>query len=309
MGKSLDLLSRFDVSTLPDLDVVVFGALEKIHETELPAVPEFERPLVIGSGNAEFTGRILFNDKNAVFGDESNFKKQYATQGNFDGIVVVSASGGKHSVGVIKELLEKGKPLVLLTNNESSPARDLLPDENVIVFPKNREPYTYNTSTYFSMIFSKTHEDAMQIMEFIRNKVQTVLLRDLATYGAYTFIVPPEFSHARAMLRTKFDELFGPKIIGRIFTSEEIKHAKTVIGSGDELFISFGLTNKNFGLSKNRLEIPLPESCKYGAFLAISYFVVGLIQKANPPYFKDSIEDYTKQASELFGQSITPIVE
>jgi len=47
----------------------------------------------------------------------------------------------------------------------------------------------------------------------------------------------------------------------------------------------------------------------YGAMLAVSYFVVGNIQKANPPYFKNGIEAYVATASKIFGQTLTPIVE
>ena len=178
-----------------------------------------------------------------------------------------------------------------------------------MVFPKNREPYTYNTSTYLGMILARTRENPADILDFIKNTVEPSLLRNFADFSSYTFIMPPEFEAERGMLRTKFDELFGPYILGRIFTSEEIKHAKTVVTSGDELFISFGVPNEHFGLPKNRLNLPLPEDAKAGAMLAISYFVIGKIQKAHPPYFKNSIVTYAEQAAKIFGHSIKPIVE
>ena len=49
------------------------------------------------------------------------------------------------------------------------------------------------------------------------------------------------------MLWTKFDELFGPMITTRVYTPEQTKHAKTVIDSDTELFISFGYENMLFG--------------------------------------------------------------
>jgi len=64
-----------------------------------------------------------------------------------------------------------------------------------------------------------------------------------------------------------------------------------------------------YGDEKNRLSIPLPQNCTPAAFLAISYFVVGQIQKRYPPYFKDEIVGYTELVSKIFGQKISPIVE
>ena len=198
---------------------------------------------------------------------------------------------------------------VLFTCNPDAPAKSLFPSAHVVTFPKNREPYTYNTSTYLSMVFARTGEAAGSVNSFIESDIKPQLLRDFATYDAFLLIVPPQFAHVRSMLRTKFDELFGPHLTGRIFTTEEVKHAKTVVESGSELVVSFGMKNEQYGLAKNRLNLPLPERSDYGAMLAVSYYLVGQIQKAHPAYFKDNIVKYTEQASRLFNQPINPIVE
>lgn len=304
-----ETLQQFDPNNLPDLDVAVLGTLELLSDTDLPeSNTPFRRPLVIGSGNAEATGRILFRNNDAVFADESSYQLALEKTPNIDGIVLISASGGKHALMIAKDLENIDLPKLLFTNNPNAPAAEYFDSSDVRVLPKNREPYTYNTSTYLSMIMADTSEDAAAIKDFIENEVAAALPEDLSAI-AYTLIVPPEFSELRPMLRTKFEELFGPKFVGRVFTSEEIKHAKTVVSDEKELFISFGVANNDYGSEGNRIEVPLPAGGGYAAALAVSYFVIGKIQAAQPPYFKDSINRYCEEASRIFNQTITPIVE
>jgi hypothetical protein len=311
MSTNRETLDTFDISSIPNLDVVVLGALELFADTELPTLDffHFKKPLVLGSGNAYLTAQIVFAGEDAVFADESSYKVVMKAHSDVDGVVIFSASGSKHAVAMVNDLLEEGLEVHLVTNTKGSAAGELLSTEFVHIFPKNREPYTYNTSTYLSSILGKTGESAEEITDFIVKEVSPKLLRNFGDYSAYTLLIPSHFEHARAMLRTKFDELFGPALVGRVFTDEEVKHAKTVVSSGDELFISFGVENNYYGLAKNRLHIPLPENANYGAMIAVSYFVVGKIQAAYPPYFKNGIEAYVKTASEIFNQELKAIVE
>ena len=210
---------------------------------------------------------------------------------------------------IAKAVKERGLTCLLLTNNPEPAAAKYVSADNVFIFPRNREPYTYNTSTYLGMVLSKTAEDPGDIMSHIMSEVEPKLLRNLGAYGSFVFVIPARFAPVVPMVRTKFDELFGPYVQGRVFTDEEIKHAKTVVTSGDELFISIGVENQDHGLSKNRLSIPLPRSADFVAVLAICYYLVGAIQKEHPPYFKNNIVEYTKLTSKIFGQDIQPIVE
>ena len=108
------------------------------------------------------------------------------------------------------------------------------------------------------------------------------------------------------MFLTKFDELFGAKISARVFTVEQAKHAKTVVPSEKELFISIGYDNTIFG--KHRWNISLPQEADYGTLMAIGYYVIGQIQKQHPPYFKQNIEKYCKEASKVFGEKIEVMI-
>ncbi len=307
---SLEILTTFDSAHIPTLDIAVQAALERFANESLPPLSlPYERPLVLGSGNAIVAAQIIFAESQAIFGDESSYEDLLRTPERFDSIIVMSASGGKHAVAMCKQAQVTGLPVHLITNNQVSLAATFVPIDNVHVYPKNREPYTYNTSTYLGPILAYTKEPIEDIKTYITSQVEPRLLRNFGDYSAFTFLLPLRFKHLRAMLSTKFDELFGPYVNGRFFTAEEIKHAKTVVTSGDELFISFGCNNTTYGLAKNRLEIPLSSDINYGTLMTATYFVVGKIQAAHPPYFAMAIASYAETASKLFGQTITPIVE
>ncbi len=307
----LQRLASFDLQSLPELDTVVVGALTLLAQTEYPSV-HFSteiKQLLIGSGNAFFTGKILLRNNNAYFADENTYEEALKKYDDFSQVVIISASGGKHAVCMAKMAQALGKEVILLTNNRNPLALQYLAPEQVHVYPKNREPYTYNTSTYLSMILGSTGEDPAQILSHLEEKVSPVLLRNFESYGAFTIILPTQFAYATSMVRTKFDELFGPMVVGRVFTEEEMKHAKNVIESPDELTISIGVQNEHYGIPKHRLHIPLRETADYGAVISVAYFVVGKIQLAHPPYYKNSIESYAQKTSAIFNQTIAPIVE
>ena len=121
-------------------------------------------------------------------------------------------------------------------------------------------------------------------------------------YNYYYFIVPEKFDSIREFYETKFDELFGPMIQGEAFTYEQTKHAKTVIKSEKELFVSLGVDNKIFG--KNKLNYKIPKWADYGLIFCLGYYIIGKIQASNEPWFKENIEKYVKEASKIFGQKI-----
>lgn len=311
LNSNLEILNSFDENNLPDLDVCVLGALELFDKTELPSFDfdVYSNPIVVGSGNALTTGHVLFDESNSVFADESTYEKKLRTISSVNGAILISASGSKHAIGISKSLSEKNIPITMLTNNTNAPAKEFLNENQIVVFPKNREPYTYNTSTYMGMILSKTKENPESIHQFITETAAKVIPSNFTEYDSFFMIIPPEFNAMREMLLTKFDELFGSKVSGRVFTLEQAKHAKTVVPSEKECFISFGERNDLFGEEGNRIHIPLPNNVGYGALMAISYFLIGQIQKQHPPYFKENIAVYAKAASKMFGHTIMPIVE
>ena len=311
--ENYEIMQSFSLKNIPDLDVCVLGALELFNKEKIPNIDvPYKRPMVVGSGNAEATGKIIFNDKDAVFASESNFEGKLKNIKNIDGVVIVSSSGGKHAPIIAKCVKKYNKHVTLITTKDDSETNKYLDHKHKYdeyVFPKQREPYTYNTSTYMGMILGRTKEDPDEIYEFIRKKVDRVRMPNFEKYDKYYLIIPTEFSTGIIrMFNVKFIELFGRKIARDVETSEYVKHATTVVPS-KELFISFGDKNDKWGDKKNRLHIPLSENVDYGGMMAIGYYVIGKIQKSHPEWFKENIVRYTKEASKVFGSEIKAIVE
>ncbi len=307
-------LDTFDLHSIPDLDIAVLGALELFQQVTLPKIDlgMYNEPLVVGSGNAAATGRIMFADTDSVFGTESTAAEQLASIASIDVVVIVSASGSKHAPILVNAAHAAGKPAVLITDTADSAASKALDTANgdiEYVFPKNREPYTYNTSTYMGMILGRFPEDPATILQFISQHIDVLQFPDFSQYQKYYLIVPPEFEGIIRLLNIKFIELFGRNIARDIETSEYIKHATTIAPAENELFISFGYENTMWGQPEHRLNVPLLEGGGYGAAMAVSYCVVAQIQKAYPHFFKNNIEQYTTDISKVFGSVISPIAE
>jgi hypothetical protein len=297
---------------MPNLDVAVLGALELFQTEKLPKLDlsAYRRPLVVGSGNAEATGRILFETTDAVFASESTVEEKLKNIPEIDGVVLVSASGEKHAPIIAKLAQKYGKHVTLLTNSHNSSASQELDHQHPYdeyVFPKNREPYTYNTSTYIGMILGQTGEDPAAIYDYLLRTIAPLDFSRFKDFDKFFVVVPPRFAGIVRMLQVKFIELFGRRIARDVETSEYMKHATTVVPA-DELFISFGLEDTPWGKPNQHFLISLPDNARYGAMMAIGYYVIGQIQKQHPPYFKEHIAEYTQQASAAFGSTIAPIV-
>lgn len=306
-----DQLDSFTLDKLPTLDTAVLGALELLADSQLPQLDtsQFKRPLVVGSGNAEATGRIIFRGTDAVFASESSFKEQLAKVKDVDQVVIVSASGAKHAPVIAEQALAAAKPVTLITTTANSPTEQQFAEAGLttLVYPKNREPYTYNTSTYMAMMQGAQPENIENIQQHINQLAASLAKPDLSNYQKFYLIVPPGFEGIIRMLQVKFIELFGRQVARDVETSQYVSHATTVVPS-DELFISFGSDNNTWGRPEDRWQVPLPDEAGYVAMMAVSYYVVGLIQQSQPPYFADNIAEYCQFISGIFGQDIQPIV-
>ncbi len=279
-------------------------ALDFLEKESLPTfnTKKINFPLVVGSGNAINTGKILFNKQAALFATESSlkeviknyqdlFKKKIIKEA-----IIISASGEKDSVWEIKELKKIGLKTTLLTCSPNSSATKIA--DQVIVYPKIAEPYTYNISTYLGMILSNTQEKTKDIRNFIK-KIK--IPKDFSNYKAYSFILPDNFSQLSEMLEIKRDELFGSRLLIRAFSEGQARHAKFVIPWKKELVISFK-ENKYFGFKNNRLEIKLPKKVNIGLLFSLTYYIIGLIQESKPGYFKKNIEEYCKTGPKAYGK-------
>lgn len=279
---------------MKNLNEVVLDALDLHAAAQLPRL-NFGRSrcrLVVASGNALPTGKILFRGESCVFADEGQYQQVLKSHRGIDSAVVISASGGKDAPHIVSHLLARKLRTCLLTCCGGSSAAKLLPTSRVFVTKSVPEPITYNTSTYMGMMLARTREDANRIKQHLLKRVRPALRRvDFTKYSAFYLMVRPEFDLMREMFITKFDELFGPRLVGRCYTEPQTRHAKTVVPWKGELFISIGVKNNFFGTE--RLEIPLPPKAGPVAMVATSYFVIGCIQEQFPPWFKNNAAAYT----------------
>jgi hypothetical protein len=308
-------MGNFDPKSLIDLDECVINALDLFMDPATafprPNLAQFKRPLVVGSGNAIATGKIIFDNKDAVYADEGSYPGKLDAIDQIDGVVLFSASGGKHAPDIADDVRARGKPIILFTCNPTPPAGEHVDEFHV--FPSRPEPYTYNTSTYMGMMMSCVVDDpkaeAARILDHIRNAVDPTLKdwgRRLGDFDAFYLLVPEEFDLIRIMLATKFVELFARRIPRDVFTWEQSKHATTVVETPNELFLAFGRENTTFG--RDRLNIPLPANCSYPGIMAVGYYVIGKLQAQKPAWFKESIASFAERASKAFGQKIEPVV-
>jgi len=306
-NEHVKIMENFTLENIPDLDVCTLASLEMFSHSRLPKINfnSCKRPLVVGSGNAAVTGKIIFADLDAIFANESSLSEKLKNIKPIDGVFLLSASGSKHSIEIAKKAKAAKKQCWLLTCNPHAPAGKFMSRKNIFVFPKNREPYTYNTSTYMGMILAKTKESPKKIKNFIEKKVRPAIPSDISSYSGYYLMLPEQFDCMKEMFTIKFVELFGRRIARDIFTSEQSRHATSVVPA-DELFIHFGKSDVDLG---KKITIPLPPKAGYAAMMAIGYYVIGRIQAGKPPWFKQNLEEYCRKSSKLFGQDILPVVE
>jgi hypothetical protein len=280
------------------LNEVVLDALDLHGSYSLPRLT-FKRSklrLVVASGNALPTGRIVFQDQRCLFADEGRYRDVLQENPEIDAAAVISASGEKHAPVIVAELLKRKLPTSLLTCVSTSSAAKLLPPGDVFVTRSVPEPITYNTSTYMGMMLAKTQERPLKIKQHLLKRVRPQL-PDFRKYRAFFLMVPPEFDLLREMFITKFDELFGPRLIGRCYTLDQTYHAKTVVPWNKELFISFGIENHLFGTQ--RLGVRLPKDTSFVGMMATVYYVIGKVQEQFPPWFEKNAEEYARFQHQL----------
>ncbi|MDP2090174.1 MAG: hypothetical protein Q8K30_01130 [Candidatus Gracilibacteria bacterium] len=306
----MNTIKDFSDDSLLSLDDIVMGALELFEITDMKRldISDFKRPLIAGSGNAIVTAKIIFGGIDAIFCDETNFEE--SINKDVDGLVILSASGEKHAIVFAKKAIEKGIKAKLLTCSKNSTASKIIGEENTIVTAKNREPYTYNTSTYMGWVIAYTGENPSIIKKYIQEYIDPILNKtDFSKYDSYLLVTPDKFAGVNQLFIVKFIELFGRKIARDVFSYEQMKHATTVVPHSKELSITFGKGELEC-LYGELLNFPLPENCSLAGIMAIGYYVIGRIQNSYPQYFKENIKTYIENLNKYeFGKGLNIIVE
>lgn len=291
-------------TNLPNLDEVVLAALDFFDKNKVATLnlKSFSFPIVVGSGNAYNTAQVIFAGQAAIIATESNFKqtlikyKKLIKNKSVSEVIVISASGEKDSIWEIKLAKKNKLKTILITCSPESSAAKIA--DQVHVFKKLPEPYTYNTSTYLGIMIAAGKEEVSGIKEFIKK----LKLVNFKKFEAYSFILPDEFGAIAPMLEIKRNELFGPYVSLRAFSFGEARHAKFVNNHEKELVISFG-ENKYFGLEKNRWQIKLPKRAGNSFVMALSYYLIGKIQESKPAYFKKNVEKFCLDGPKAYGSN------
>jgi hypothetical protein len=269
---------------------------------------KFHTPLVVWSGNGYYTGRIIFRNSPAYFAVESEVLSKLENIPSITDVVVVSASGEKHAPILLESAKKRGKKTFLISSSEKSSGREIA-DESIIM-PKVREPYTYNTSTYFGYMLAEQPDIDLHAFEaFLLWKFEALLSEiPFGKYKSFFIVLPNQFVLLREMVEVKFIELFGRKIARDVFSYEQMKHATTVVADDNELFLCFD-NKAELKYWKNQMNLPIFDESSYALMMLTVYYLVGKIQGSFPPYFMDSIEKYCEEAKVKSGFNIKPWVE
>lgn len=281
-------------NNIPYLDDCVLTALDyfKNEKRVRVKIPKDKLIIAVGSVNAFNTAKLLLSNQATIFADESSLKntlqvfKDLIKDRVIKKALLISASGEKDAVWEMKELKKRNIEVSLLTCNPQ--ASTIKMSDFHYVFKKLPEPYSYNFSTYFSMLLSMKEENIGNIIKYLNElKIENILKK----FDYFSFILPDYLRPIADMIKVKDDELFAAKSSLRAFSYGQARHAKFIYQNKKELVISFG-DNDYFGLVENRLKLKLEPNISPAFALALSYYIVGLIQKQKPDYFKKSLPDY-----------------
>lgn len=161
----------------PSLSQIVLETIDLYSSrSDLPRIDlaQFHTPLVVGSNNGYYTGRILFRNTPAYFCLESEVKTKLEHIPSITDVVVVSASGEKHAPIILETAKKYGKKTLLISSSKSSTGRSMA--DHSIIMPKIREPYTYNTSTYFGYMLAETPDiNLVKLREFLTGELSNTL--------------------------------------------------------------------------------------------------------------------------------------
>ena len=295
----------------PTLDQIVLETLnlfKSLNHIEKIDFSKFHTPLVVGSGNGYYTGRIIFRNSPAYFAVEAEVQGKLENITSVTDVVVVSASGEKHAPIILDVAKKMGKHTFLISSSEKSSGREIA--DGSVIIPKIREPYTYNTSTYFGYMLAENPDiDLHEFEKFLTGILEELLSKiSFGNYKSFFVVLPDQFVLLREMVEVKFIELFGRKIARDVFSYEQMKHATTVVADEDELFLCFD-NKAEIKYGKNQVNIPIFDESSYALMMLTAYYLVGKIQASFPPYFMDSIEKYCEEAKTKSGFSIKPWVE
>jgi len=287
------------------LDWFVDKALDFIKENrgfELE-LPGGENPLVVGSGNAYYTGRAAyrFAGRRFIHAEDVQAKEEIDKRaGELTGLVVVSASGSRDIIEVAKHAVANKIPVHSISCNHDSELKQELGDkldQKHVPTPSEKESPTVNTVTYGMMLYGVTHE----CPEAIRLEIEKIRRPEKGynRFEAFSMLFPDKMLEISRMTQRKFDEIFGRKV--RVISANitNFLHGAAVHDEENELYVGIGLEKKyldNFGADNRRFHVPLPGYFGPLGYMMVSYSVIGHMQRDRKDFsFLKSIKDYPER--------------
>jgi len=302
----VEIMRTFTAANPPTLDVAVLAALQEINAAEKSGnkctrldFSGLGRLLCVGSGNGKCTAEILGRHNDSTVADESNLAEKLR-RAKYDAAIIISASGEKDAPGIIERIKRLNIPTHLLTCRQNSTAASLA--EKVTTFPLGREPISYNVMTYLSMILASTGENPQEIL----NELDELLLNwDKKEYSnifgqrpGFTFILPARFATLIQMLQIKFVELFQHHISYFGCTGAfAARHVTSLVQEPRAVYVNLDpeFDMNRLHLKCDILNLSLPLSADWGMAMAICYYLVGLIQRNNQPWFAQRVIGYCQE--------------
>ncbi len=264
------------------VDRYVLKTLDCLKEWKLPKVPVKKGfNLFVGSGNAFQTAKIYAGRFGGVAVDATQYSHFSKCRERFGDVIIISASGGKAAVGMAEAFRDD---CILLTSSSNPPAGSLT--KKTVVFPALREPPTYNTSTYASMIHAL---DPDENVDNIRRFIEGMKVPDLSGYPFMPVVSSDSNEPIAHMCATKIRETLGVGSIGKGMS--EAVHGWFFHERKNEIVMC--LNTGKFPLSGNAYRIDYPSNL--GLMLA-SYYVVGKSQTER--LSKEILENYDRVSVE-----------
>jgi hypothetical protein len=291
-------------SKIPPLSYYVRRALDFIGENRgfKLNLPESRRTLVVGSGNAYWTGRLIYRLSDRKFSHAEEVQAIHHIDSEHEDlgdVTIVSATGSRQVVDVAKYAMDKGLKVNSITCNPNSELKAALGERiNEILIPSISEPPTINTASYGMMLYGITGEGPKPITDFLQEI--NAPSQGYATYDSFSTILPDSMLELGRMASWKMHEIFG-RSRGTLGTNAtQLIHGGAVRDSDRELFIGIGVGGKVFDRIRR---VPPPEEKRHivslpagfgplGYFMT-TYHIIGMIQEQlNDRGFGRGLETY-----------------
>jgi len=186
------------------LDYYVMKTIDHLEKWNFPKliIKRRRNNVFMGSGSAACVAKLFAERFNGFSLNVSNYKRflERTPKKDLGSVFIISASGGKDAVTMVKFLRKKGLKPNLITCNESAPAKKL--SDRIFVFPALKEPPTYNVSTYGSMIYWLFKEDLKKIKSLIKG----IKVPNLRKYRYIFFLAADKYDVIAEMASRKIAE-------------------------------------------------------------------------------------------------------